>query len=266
MASRYTIRSAVKVLDTLFSFDTTESLTADELGRRTDQSRNQVFRCVKTLQEYGLIAEREGGAYVLTPMVLRLLPSIRRDPIATVAEPYLRELQEKTDETINLVLRWQGRENITLATLPSRHGIRLVSQTGQVSLLHAGATPKAMLAFLPFDEQEEVLAELPTYPQYTPYTTINAEKLRTELAEIRRRGYSISDQDFELGGRGVGSPIFDRHGIPVAGISVGGPVSRVSDHTLALWGPMIAAAADSISRELGWSGGSTGTSAASGGR
>lgn len=253
--SRYAIQSAIKVLDTLFAFNTTDALTCDELGRRTEQSRNQVFRCVKTLQDYGLVVERDDG-YVLTPMMLQLLPSIRRDPIASIAEPYLRAVQEETDETVNLVVRWKGRETITLSTFPSRHGIRLVSQAGQVSLLHAGATPKAMLAFMTVKDQEAVLAELASYPQYTPYTEMNPEKLRVELAEIRQRGYSISNQDFELGGRGVGAPIFDRHGEPVAGTSVGGPVSRVTDETLKVWGPMLVSVAQAISAELGWSPGS----------
>lgn len=264
MSSRYTIRSAVKVLDTLFAFDSTETLTMEELGSRTEQSRNQVFRCAKTLQEYGLITERDGG-YGLTPMILKLIPSIRRDPIATIAEPRLRDLQEKTDETVNLVVRWQVRQTITLMTFPSRQGIRLVSQAGQVSWLHAGATPKAMLAFADPEEQEAVLGELASYPKYTPYTETDPERLRQELADIRQRGYSISDQDFEMGGRGVGAPIFDRHGVPVAGISVGGPVMRVSDMTLRSWGPMLVQVAEAISAELGWTGGYPGTSAATGG-
>ncbi len=253
--SRYTIRSAVKVLDTLFAFDAAEVLTTEELGQRTEQSRNQVFRCIKTLQEYGLITERDAG-YALTPMVLKLLPSVRRNPIAAVAEPYLRELQEKTDETVNLVVRWHDRETITLATFPSRQGVRLVSQAGQVSLLHAGATPKAMLAFVSPEEQEAILAELASYPQYTPATETDPKRLRRELEQIRQRGYSISDQDFELGGRGVGAPIFDGRGEPVAGISIGGPVMRVSDATMQNWGPMVVKVAAAISSELGWRGGS----------
>jgi IclR family acetate operon transcriptional repressor len=251
--SQYTIRSAVKVLDALFAFDTTESLSLDQLGEQTQQSRNQTFRCVKTLQEYGLIAERD-GRYVLTPMILRLVPSVRRHPVATIAEPYLRRLQEQTDETVNFVVRWQDRETITLTTLPSRHAVRLVSQIGQVSLLHAGATPKAILAFSPPKLQEQVLAELPTYPQYTPFTEMNPDKLRTELEATRQRRYAVSDQDFELGGRGIGAPVFDHRGEPIAGVSVGGPVSRVSDLTLRTWSPLLIQVAESISTELGWTG------------
>ncbi len=239
--------------DTLFAFDTTEPLNAEQLGRRTDQSRNQVFRCIKTLQEYGLIAERDEG-YVLTPMMLKLMPSLRRDPLAMVAEPYLRELQAETDETVNLVARWDQNETITLATFPSRHSIRLVSQVGQVSFLHAGAVPKAVLAFASREEQEQVLAELAAYPRYTEWTVLDHGKLREEIRKIRERGYSISDQDFEAGGRGVGAPIFDGRGNPIGGISVGGPTVRVSLEVLSSWGPHLQHVADRISAELGWTG------------
>ena len=251
--SQYTIQSAVKVLDTLFAFDTTEPLRWDELGAKPAQSRNQVFRCIRTLQEYGLITERDGG-YVLTPMLLKLLPSLRLDPLATVAEPFLREFQAQTDETVNLVARWNQKETITLSTFPSRHSIRLVSQIGQVSFLHAGAVPKAMLAFASREEQEQILGELSAYPRYTEWTVLDADQLRQELEATRKRGYSISDQDFEVGGRGVGAPIFDRRGNTIGGISVGGPTVRVSDDILQVWGPRTRQVADQISRELGWTG------------
>lgn len=250
--SRYTIQSAVKVLDTLFAFGTRETLSMEELAQRTNQSRNQAFRCVRTLEEYGLLAERDGG-YVLTPMLLRLMPSLRRDPIATISEPYLRELQQRTDETVNLVVRWNQFETITLATFPSRHSIRLVSETGQVSLLHAGATPKAMLAFMSEAERDEVLSHLPEYPRYTEFTQMDPTTLKAELDEIRRRGYSISDQDFELGGRGVGAAIFNRDGEPVAGLSIGGPTTRVGDDVMREWAPLAVSVARAISTELGWS-------------
>ncbi|MCY0900277.1 MAG: IclR family transcriptional regulator [Firmicutes bacterium] len=249
--SQYTIQSAIKVLDTLFTFTTAEALSLEELGVRTQQSRNQIFRCVKTLEEYGLVCERDGG-YALTPLVLKLLPSVRRDPLVAIADPYLRDFQAKTDETVNLVVRWRQWETITLGTYPSRHSVRLVSQIGQVSFLHAGAVPKAILAYATSAEQEAVLEALVHYPQYTPWTISDPERLRAELAATRVRGYSISDQDFEAGGRGVGAPIFDREGKPVAGISVGGPTIRVSDSHLAQWGPAIRDVADHISAELGW--------------
>lgn len=250
--SRYTIQSAIKVLDTLFAFGNREALSMEELAQRTKQSRNQAFRCVRTLEEYGLLAERDGG-YVLTPMLLRLMPSLRRDPIASISEPYLRALQQRTDETVNLVVRWKQIETITMATFPSRHSVRLVTETGQVSLLHAGATPKAMLAFMSEAEREEVLSHLPEYPRYTEFTQTDPEKLRAELAEIRRRGYSISDQDFELGGRGVGAAIFNREGKPVAGLSIGGPITRVGDDVMREWGPLVVSVAQAISADLGWS-------------
>lgn len=252
--SRYTIVSAIKTLDTLFVFNTAEPLSVEEIGRRTEQSRNQVFRCIKTLEEYGLIAEREGG-YVLTPLLLSLLPALRHDPLLSVAEPYLRELQTRTDETVNLIVRLNQKETIVLATYPSRHSIRLVTKVGQLALLHAGAVPKAILAFSAYEEQEAVLSMTEFLPSYTAYTMRDATELRKELDRTRERGYSVSDQDFEPGARGVGAPIFNRTGMPVGGISVGGPIIRVTENQMHEWGPLLRETADKISADLGWLGG-----------
>ena len=252
--SRYTIVSAIKTLDTLFAFNTAVPLSVEEIGQRTEQSRNQAFRCVKTLEEYGLIAERDGG-YVLTPLLLTLLPALRHDPLLSVAEPYLRELQNRTDETVNLIVRLNQKETIVLATYPSHHSIRLVTKVGQVALLHAGAVPKAILAFSEDEEREVILSMTEFLPSYTEHTVRDANTLRAELAQTVERGYSVSDQDFEPGARGVGAPIFNRAGIPIGGISVGGPVIRVTEDQMHEWGAVIRETADKISAELGWFGG-----------
>ena len=114
---------------------------------------------------------------------------------------------------------------------------------------HAGAVPKAMLAFLPEAECDAVLERLAELPRYTDRTEHDAAALRAELALIRERGWSTSDEDFDPSARGVGAPIFDRDGDVVAGISVGGPSFRVDDATLARVAQLVRAATGSVSRE-----------------
>jgi hypothetical protein len=63
---------------------------------------------------------------------------------------------------------------------------------------------------------------------FTPHTYSTVERLREVLGEIRRNGYVVTDQQLELGVRGVAVPLRDRHGSVVAAISVSMPVGQES--------------------------------------
>ena len=75
--------------------------------------------------------------------------------------------------------------------------------------------------------------------------------LRAELALIRERGFSHSNEDFDADARGVGAAIFDASGNVVGGISVGGPSSRIDDALLAEFSQQISSVASLISFRLG---------------
>jgi IclR family acetate operon transcriptional repressor len=126
----------------------------------------------------------------------------------------------------------------------------LVSILGRSLPLHAGAVPKAMLAWLPEHEQRALLDGLDELPVFTDRTYRDADALAAELEAIRARGHSYSDEDFDASARGVGAPIFDAAGDVVAGVSVGGPSYRIDDATLEHFAALVRGAAHDISRRL----------------
>jgi DNA-binding IclR family transcriptional regulator len=86
----------------------------------------------------------------------------------------------------------------------------------------------------------------------TEKTVIDPDLLRVELDQIRKQGYSISNEDFEAGAIGVGAPVFGRDGKVIAAISAGGPIIRVSQDSLAHFGQLTVDAANKLSRILGY--------------
>lgn len=114
----------------------------------------------------------------------------------------------------------------------------------------AGSSPGAILASLPYEAQEQILAQLPRLPRFTPHTVLDPEILRTELAETPQRGYSIRDPDDELGARGAGAPILGPHQRVVGGISVGGPIGRIPVEMILELGELVKEEAKIISRQL----------------
>jgi DNA-binding IclR family transcriptional regulator len=251
--SRYAIESVMKTLQVLFSFcESPYRFSIGELEVLTGLSKNQVFRSLKSLEEFGLLRMEPDGHYVVTQVAYNLALAAEPDaPIEELAQPIMDLLQQATEETVNLCCLLEGQCTI-IARRHSKQGVRLMSRLGHRTPLHAGASPKAMLAFLPMEEQEKVLSMLPHYQKMTEKTVIDPDLLRVELDQIRKRGYSISNEDFEAGAIGVGAPIFDRNGKVIAAISAGGPIIRVSQESLAHFGQLTVDAANKLSRILGY--------------
>ena len=86
--------------------------------------------------------------------------------------------------------------------------MRAIGHRGE---LHSSASGKAFLAFLPRPAQDLLLSAT-TLTKFTHNTITTLAALKVELARVRRRGFSVNDEEVELGVRCIGAPIFDtRH-------------------------------------------------------
>ncbi|MBE3597791.1 MAG: IclR family transcriptional regulator [Limnochordaceae bacterium] len=234
-----------------------------ELAHRLQLTKNQVFRLLKTLERHRLVDQDPGGSLYRLGSGLLVLAAMARDGLQLVraASPTLDRLAMATGESIHLAAR-EGLEAVIVDVRESLHPVRLTAQVGGRYPLHAGACPRAILAFLPPEQQEQVFRALPRLPRYTRRTVEDPEALRRELDAIRQRGYAISDEDVDLGARAVGAPIFAAGPSPsadggtwalqaVGALSIAGPTVRLPDPVLARYGEMVAAAAREISNRLG---------------
>jgi DNA-binding IclR family transcriptional regulator len=80
---------------------------------------------------------------------------------------------------------------------------------------------------------------------------IDPAALQEELAKIRGRGYAMDDEEYELGVRGIASPIRDDSGNSVAAVGVNGPAQRLTKNRLRALAEHVNAAAKAISLRLG---------------
>ena len=61
---------------------------------------------------------------------------------------------------------------------------------------------------------------------YTPYTIANPDELRAELAQVRRQGWALSEQQMELNFRGIAVPLLDRNNAVHGAISITMPINQ----------------------------------------
>jgi IclR family acetate operon transcriptional repressor len=143
------------------------------------------------------------------------------------ALPVLRRLARETDETALLTVPNGERDgSVCLERVESSQPLRLSVEPGRRLPLHAGASQKALLAFLGDEEIERVVAG--SLERVCRATITNAEALRADLAEVRERGWAISFEETNVGVWGVAVPVLDEHGVAVSALGLAGPSARLS--------------------------------------
>ena len=116
--------------------------------------------------------------------------------------------------------------------------------------VHCSASGKLLMAHAPVDVQARFLKSAPFAPR-TKKTITTAKALMRELQAIRRRGYSLDNQEFLQGVVCLAVPVRDRVGNVVAGLAVMAPeasfpLAKAKRHL-----PEIQHCAEMISSQLG---------------
>ena len=86
---------------------------------------------------------------------------------------------------------------------------------------------RVLLAYMPVEQLEQYLARVVLTP-HTARTVSSVEKLRLALRNVRRHGYALVDQEFEVGLRSIAVPVYSPTGRVVATINLSGSAPRIS--------------------------------------
>lgn len=227
-------------------------LGVGELSRKAQLHKSTASRLLATLEREGLL-ERVPGTekYRLGFLLVRLAGQATHfGDVRAAARPALVELAEASRETVHLAVL-DGDEVINIEQIVGTHIVREANWVGRRTPLHCVANGKALLAFQPAELIERVLAGL--LPRYTERTIADPERLRAELAGVRRLGYATALGEIEEGLNAVAAPVRDASGQVVAAVSVSGPAYRVKAKDVVDLGALAVGAAAKISARLGCS-------------
>lgn len=220
---------------------------ASEMG----QSPATVYRVLITLESRGLVEFEPldqtwnigAKAFVIGARFLR------RTSLVDRARPILRKLMNDTGETANLGTQRDGSV-LFLSQVETHSNIRAFFPPGAVSPMHSSGIGKALLAQM--DEASFAAWKAShALAAFTPHTLTDVDALARDLARTRERGYAIDGEEKNLGMRCIAAAVFDVNAEAVAGISVSGPTSRVSEDDVARLSAAVMQAARALTRAIG---------------
>jgi len=204
--------------------DTGGEVGLSELSTSSGLPLPTIHRLMRTLVDCGYVRQQPNRRYALGPRLIRLGESASR-LLGTWARPFLAELVEATGETANMALL-DGDEVVYVAQVPSRHSVRMFTEVGRRVLPHSTGVGKALLAHLPPAEVRALLART-GMPAATEKTITDPDAFLAELDRIRSLGYSIDDNEQEIGVRCLAVSVPDSP--TAAAISISGPAGRVTN-------------------------------------
>ena len=224
----------------------------NDIARVLNLSASTCHHLISTLVQHGYAAQSVSSrSYFLGNKILELSGSrMRQFNLTDQVIGNLRELNERTGETVHLAVL-QGTELVTLAVLDSRHPVRVVSgTTSKSNAIHATATGKAILAWLPEVEMDRILG-LIGQVRFTPNTLTDRDALIEELRHVRRNQVAHDREEYQPGVHCIGAAIRNHTGAVIGAFSCSMPTMRASDHHLGAVERAVKTTARSISVVLG---------------
>lgn len=218
---------------------------------QTEINNSTAHRFLLHLEREGCVMRTETGAFVIGPKLSQM--GARRSHGATllaISRPFLRELWKNTQESVSLGVLDKG-EVVYLEVLESPHEFRLVGRVGMHRPIYSTALGKALAAFLPHQEREEVLNSI-NFHALTRHTITSPAQFRSDLEIVRQKGYSVDNHETILGVRCIAAPILNSNQVAVAAISVSGPSTRISQKKVSAFAKAVVEAARAISAYTGF--------------
>jgi DNA-binding IclR family transcriptional regulator len=252
--SRYRVQvldRTIAVLRAVADADT--DLPAGEIAKQLRLHKSTVHRLLVVLEHYRLIKKGPDGAYRLGTGLIELGDrASSRLKLSERAAPFLQELASQTGEGAHVTIL-SGTEMLSIATVEGRWSLQSLTRTGFRTQIHCTAAGKAVLAFLPEDACDDLIARLPL-KRNTRRTIVKPSAFKMELMRVRAAGFAIDDEEFEEGLRCIGAPIFDHRGHVIASISMAAPVFRLRKERIPHIARIVIAAAQGLSADLGHQG------------
>ena len=223
--------------------------TLSEVAAATGLTRAGARRILLTLQTLGYVAS-DGKLFALTPRILDLgFAYLSSMPIWNRAEPVMEALVQQVQESCSAAVL-DATDIVYVMRVPTHKIMRISLGVGSRLPAFCTSMGRLLLADLEPDERRARLEASPL-EGFTKHTVTDIDVLLAKVAQARRQGWCLVNQELEEGLISIAAPIVDRAGRTVAALNISGQANRTSakvmqDSML----PALLAAAREISRLL----------------
>ena len=223
------VKSAIRVLDLLELFAVaSEPLGISEVAKRLELPKSSAQALLLTLAGRGYLFRSEAGYVLPAELKVGWVGGIRTRLLG-LARPVMHGMAETSGESAFVGMMTSDGRVQFLAKVVSPREVRYDASLEHLRPAHSTSIGLVMLAHMPEKEAERWLKP-PLLVAVTPHTVTDPQKIRQILRAGRKAGYvEVRDANVE-GASGVSAPIFGPGGDVIAGLNLGAPSSRYTQH------------------------------------
>lgn len=196
-----------------------------ELANKTGYNKSTTYRLLSTLVSLHIIHQNENEKYSLGSKLFELGNRVSLyESLTTISNHPIRDIALEIEETVLLgVLR--EKQVLYINKADSLNGLKISTSIGSYQPVYATATGKLLMAFSSLEKQNSYL-QSQTFNSLTEHTITSIPALRKEFNIIKKQGFSLDLEEFELGLICIAIPVFNKKGEVIASVSASGPSSR----------------------------------------
>lgn len=256
IASNQSAEKVMLVLEALASQP--QPVKLSELSREIKMNSSTLYRFLVALQNAGYVLQhKESGKYELNLKLCYLSDLIKSHfSITSVLHPFVAEASMLFQEFAHLGQMENGKivyVDYVETEAAYSQSLMIRPHVGRTAQMHCTSIGKLFLSEYDEDELEEFIAKN-DLPARTENTLCTGEALMEELRTVRAQGYSLDNEECEIGVRCIAVPIRDYTGKIAAGLSISAPTTRITSERIRSTLPAFLDIAQRASFELSYSG------------
>ncbi len=250
-SSNQTAEKLLKVMEALAYQDQPVKLI--DFARELNMNTSTLYRFLSALQNTGYVTQSDStGKYALNLKLCYLAEMVKRNQsIIALLHYAVVEASTLFQEAAHLTQEEDQRIVYVDNASDTSQSLTIRQYIGKTAPMYCTGVGKLFLTQYSRDQLNAYLLQK-ELRALTPYTITTAEGLRQEVENIRRQGYAFDNEECEMGVRCIAVPVRDYTGRIAAGLSISGPVARVTDEVIGHKLPRLLEIARRASADLGY--------------
>lgn len=222
-----------------------------DLARNLGLAKSSTHCLLLTLERCGYLERNEQTHRYMFGLKFFTLAnlSISKIKVREVAAPFLQHLANTSHMTAHLAILEQG-EVVIIEKVDAAGLLKLATWIGKRMEMHCTGVGKATIAYLPEEELDRLIRKR-GLPRHNENTVTSARKLKLQIAEIQKVGYSVDCEEDEVGLCCIGAPVFDHTGKVIGAISLAGTTAQITPDNQTFLAERVKKAALAISSAMG---------------
>lgn len=242
------------------ALDIIEAVAVEQEGKSLTEIASQVglhkstaHRIIATLTKRGYLDRTGEGNYRIGLKLIEAVSCyINNLELQTEARPYVAQVTAHLGLTAHLGVL-DGDKVVYIEKMDVISSVKMYSQIGLRMHAYCSSLGKCLLANYSKEQLDAIMAEC-SFIKFTENTIADIESLHREIAQVRKQGWAIDDEEYEVGHRCIGAPIYDYRGDIIAAISASGDKHILTDDRIEEVAEYVVKTALEISRDMGYIG------------